>query len=515
MAVLLITGTRMSCAEMFSDSRCIACHPNEVAGFARSAMAHSLTETAALPTGSFEHVFSGTRFSVRTSAAGIVQELERGGESSTQQVAYIVGSGTHAFGFLIQIGGHLFQSPISYYSKARTWDMAPGYEEVSNPDFSRPVTPECLLCHSGQPEPVEDTLNTYKATPFLQKSISCERCHGSAESHLKNPIPGSIVNPARLARAVRDSICEQCHLRGEIRIPNPGQTIGDFRPGQSIEHVYTIYVANRAENGTVKVISHSEQLALSACARQSGGKLWCGTCHNPHAGSAPTASFFRSRCLSCHGATLENSHAKPGRDCVGCHMPRLPARDGGHTAFTDHRIRRRPEDSIPPLQTGMAAWREPDPAFRQRNLALALVASGLLHQSPADLSRGYQMLNGVENQFPNDRDVLTSLGSVELRIGRPGEALRRFVKALSLRPNCASYEVNAAAALIQLGNDSEAIRHLHTALKLDPLLQPAVTMLSSLYRERGQPGPEEQIIADYRRAMAIVDDSKKPQRTSQ
>jgi hypothetical protein len=409
----------------------------------------------------------------------------------------------------------LFQSPLSYYAKAGIWDMAPGYEEVSNPDFSRPLTPECLLCHSGQPQPVEDTLNTYNATPFLQEAISCERCHGPVESHLKNPAAGSIVNPARLTGAARDSVCEQCHLRGEIRIPNSGRTIGDFRPGQSIEDVFTIYVSKRSENGDVKVISHSEQLALSACARGSGEKLWCGTCHNPHEGSAATPDFFRSRCLSCHGATLNSSHRAPGRDCVACHMPRLPARDGGHTAFTDHRIRSRPEDSMQPPQTELTAWREPAPAFRERNLGLALVASGILHRSPADLHRGYRMLSSVEKQLPDDRDVLTSLGSVELRIRQPGVALRRFLKALSLRPNCASYEVNAAAALIQLENDGEAIRHLSRALELDPLLQPAATMLSSLYRARGQTVPADQVTAEYRRAMSIVDRSKSAQRTSQ
>lgn len=478
-------------------------------------MAHSLSETAAVPAGSFEQVISATRFSIRTGASGNIQEFERRGESSTQRVAYVIGSGGHAFGFLIQIEGHLFQSPLSYYAKAGVWDMAPGYEEVSSPDFSRPVTPECLLCHSGQPQPVEDTLNTYKPTALLQEAISCERCHGPVESHLKNPARGSIVNPARLTGAVRDSICEQCHLRGEIRIPNPGKAIGDFRPGQSMEDVFTIYVSKRSENGTIKVISHSEQLALSACARGSGGELWCGTCHNPHEGAIATPDFFRSRCLSCHGATLESSHAAPGRDCVGCHMPRLPARDGGHTAFTDHRIRRHPEGSMPPAQTDLTAWREPAPAFRERNLGLALVAYGLLHRSPADLGRGYRLLNNVEKQFPNDRDVLTSLGSVELRLRQPGAALSRFLKALSLRPNCASYEVNAAAALVQLENDSEAIRHLSRALELDPLLQPAVTMLSSLYRARGQTVAANQVTANYRQAMAIVDRSKQAQRTSQ
>ncbi len=501
--------------QMLADPRCVACHEKEVAGFERSAMARSLTKTASLPAGSFEQILSGTRFSIRSDASGVIQEFERRGESSKQRVAYVVGSGKHAFGFLIQIDGHLFQSPLSYYAKAGTWDMAPGYEEVPNPDFSRPVTPECVLCHSGQPQPDPDTLNTYDATPFLQETISCERCHGPVESHLKNPAPGSIVNPARLTGAARDSVCEQCHLRGEIRISNPGKTIADFRPGQSLEEVFTIYVSKHSENGNVKVISHSEQLALSACARSAGGKLWCGTCHNPHEGSTVTADFFRSRCLGCHGATLKAAHAAPGRDCVACHMPRLPARDGGHTAFTDHRIRRHPEDSIQPAQTDLTAWREPAPPFRERNLGLALVAYGLLHQSPADLSRGYRMLSSGGKEFSNDRDVLTSLGSVELRIRQPDAALHRFLKALALRPDCASYEVNAAAALIQLERDSEAIRHLTKALELDPLLQPAVTMLSSLYRARNQTVAADQVTANYGQAMSIVDRSKQAQRTSQ
>jgi len=168
-----------------------------------------------------------------------------------------------------------------------------------------------------------------------------------------------------------------------------------------------------------------------------------------------------------------------------------------------------------PAQANLAAWREPAPAFRERNLGLALVASGILHRSPADLGRGYRLLSNAEKQFPNDRDVLTSLGSVELRIRQPGAAREHFLKALSLRPNCASYEVNAAAALIQLEQDSEAIRHLNKAIALDPLLQPAVTMLSSLYRARGQAAAADQLNAKYRSAMSIVERPNPAQRTSQ
>ena len=171
--------------------------------------------------------------------------------------------------------------------------MAPGYEESRSPDFSRPVTLECLLCHSGKPQPIPDTLNRYRTPPFLEESISCERCHGSGEAHEKRPVPGSIVNPAKLEARARDSICEQCHLAGEVRIPNPGKSMADFQPGQRLEDAFTIYVAAQPAGATLKVVSHAEQLALSACARNSGGKLWCGTCHNPHERPAQAAQYSR------------------------------------------------------------------------------------------------------------------------------------------------------------------------------------------------------------------------------
>ncbi len=504
LCVLFVTGT----ARTLADPRCVACHPGEVAAYAQSSMAHSLSESAAVPAGSFQHDFSGTKFSILSDASGITQQYSRSGHSGSYPVAYVIGSGKHAYGFLVRISGHLFQSPLSYYSRAGIWDVAPGYEKTSDPDFTRPVTLECLLCHSGNPRILPDTLNTYAPAPFLEESIGCDRCHGAVESHLKNPVRATIVNPSRLAGAARDSVCEQCHLNGEIRIPNPGKTFADFRPGQRIEETYTIYVSHDSGNGQVKVVSHSEQLALSACARNSEGKLWCGTCHNPHDANPQTAAFFRLRCLTCHGASLEASHAAPGRDCVACHMPRLPARDGGHTAFTDHRIRRRPSEPAPPGPAGLVAWREPDPALRDRNLALALVAWAYLNQSQAEMTRGYQMLTSVEGQFPDDVDVLTSLGSVQLHIHQPTEALRRFQKVLVLRPNCASCQVNAASALIQLGNDSEAIRHLTRALELDPLFQPAVVTLSSLYRRQGQLAQAAEVSLRYQRAMSNSDHSQ-------
>src|SRR5690348_8314801 len=94
---------------------CAGCHAKEVLEYAATAMAHSLSSPKPQPSGSFVHSVSDTRFTIRSEGDRMIQHLERRGASADHQVAYVIGSGTHAFGYLVQVGDHLFQSPISYY----------------------------------------------------------------------------------------------------------------------------------------------------------------------------------------------------------------------------------------------------------------------------------------------------------------------------------------------------------------------------------------------------------------
>jgi tetratricopeptide (TPR) repeat protein len=490
---------------LLAGQACASCHPKEVVGFSQSAMGRSLSSTYIPPDGAFEHEASHTQFAIKSDKTGTWQSLTRGEELQKERVAYQIGSGSHAMGFLIDIEDHLFQSPLSYYTKRRTWDMAPGYEGAQTPDFSRPVTVECLTCHADRPRPVADTLNEYENPAFAQLEIGCDRCHGPAEAHLKNPTPGSIINPIKLSEAARDSICEQCHLAGEIRIPNPGKAITDFAPGQRIEDVYTVYVAAHAIENEIKVISQSEELAQSLCARNSGGKLWCGTCHDPHNVPARPVEYYRDRCLSCHAGSMPSTHTAANQNCIGCHMPKRRTKDGGHTAFTDHRITRRVEpEGKPAVEADLAAWREPLPELRDRNLALALVTEGLQDGVPDRVIRGYKMLNRLESRFPRDLLLLTELGTVLLTAKQPTEAERRFALALQLRPNYAPYEVNLGDALLEGGNLSGGLEHLERAAKLDPLLPQAIHLLERAYRMQGEISKAEQLSARYRAAMGIT-----------
>lgn len=478
-------------------------------------MARSLRPAADEPEGSFEHAFSGTHFESRNTASGVWQSLRRNGEEQKLRIQYEVGSGSHALGYVAQVGDHLFQSPISYYTNRHAWDVAPGYEEAKTPGFTRPVTMACLTCHADKPLPIADTLNRYQSPPFAAMGIQCDRCHGPVEAHLRKPVNGSIINPAKLDAAARDSVCEQCHLTGETRVPNPGKTLADFEPGKKLEDVYTVYVTARGaqleSDKQIKVISQSEELALSACARHSGGKLWCGTCHDPHDVPARPAAYFREKCLGCHMATLAPAHAAPSRDCIACHMPKRDAKDGGHTAFTDHRITRLPEaEDVPGVSTGeLIAWREPDASVRTRNMALALVTAGLEKSNSGEVIRGFRMLTRLEAQFPTDPDVETALGNILLKGKQPAEAEKRFRNALDARPGYAPYEVNLAAALLDNGDIAGGSQHLERAVELDPLLQQAVDLLATLYRSQGEGTKAAELLSRYQSAMGITVEATK------
>ncbi len=176
---------------------CAVCHPKEVEAYGRTGMARSLTLPRRPPPGGFMHGLSATTFKIRPTEDGLTQSMERRGYAAEYPIAYAVGSGNHAIAYLVRVGDYLFQSPISYYTKRKVWSMAPGFEQDRLPDFTRPVTAECLLCHTGSVFPVDLTLNRYKP-PMVALGISCDRCHGPVDAHLRQPSRTNIVHPAKL-----------------------------------------------------------------------------------------------------------------------------------------------------------------------------------------------------------------------------------------------------------------------------------------------------------------------------
>jgi tetratricopeptide (TPR) repeat protein len=167
-------------------------------------------------------------------------------------------------------------------------------------------------------------------------------------------------------------------------------------------------------------------------------------------------------------------------------MPRRQAKDGGHTAFTDHRIQRRPEaDSTLPENTDIAAWREPAPELEKRNLGIAYVNAGMERHSPSFIVRGYRLLTEVQQQFSNDSEIFTSMGTALLAGNQTTEAELAFERALQLNPGSATGETNAASAYLQAGDSEKAIAHLERAINIDPLHLAAAAPLMELYKQQG------------------------------
>jgi hypothetical protein len=328
-----------------------------------------------------------------------------------------------------------------------------------------------------------------------------------------------MLNPAKLAATERDSVCEQCHLSGEIRVPKAGKDDLAFRPGDRLADDLTVFVRSGSPS-PMKVTSHAEDLSQSACKRASGGKLWCGTCHDPH--SVPAASekaaYFRAKCLTCHQTSAcpapRTTRLANGDNCVACHMPRNPPSDVEHVVFTDHAIRRRARPmggSLPADADLVPFW---GGAANPRDLGLAYAMLGLGEQNPTYLERAFHLLQQTEAsggadaltlaylaEFYRDRKddahalplyekswqmdstqsaVAAALGAYQMQRGNVREAIRFWTQALAISPALVLVRTNLARALLRTGHADEAQATLRQALEFQPSFQEARDLLNSI-----------------------------------
>ena len=84
-------------------------------------------------------------------------ELDSAGRAiskETHKLDYAMGSGIAGITYLVQRGSYFFEAPLSYYFRSQSWDLSPGYQ-FQDYGFGRPVLAQCIVCHSGQPNPSE------------------------------------------------------------------------------------------------------------------------------------------------------------------------------------------------------------------------------------------------------------------------------------------------------------------------------------------------------------------------
>ena len=290
-------------------------------------------------------------FRLATTDAGYEQQIFIPGETGAEEVARLpleleMGSGKFARAYLRWEGERLFLNPLSYYTGPERWAFGPGiFGHLESMQGERPVTAACLDCHSGYfeagdrsnydgpPRPLDEYLHPAD-TFVIEKAnfvlpISCVKCHGPAERHVRyhreNPGDRTARHVARigeLARTRQVEVCGFCHTPpgAVVRPPfsfGPGDAYSDFIEPAAVDFRETDPHATQAP-----------YLTASQCFERTP-TMTCTTCHDPHRNQRGDLAMFSRRCMECHepssGRHCTRSpmpEAAAEANCIDCHMPR-------------------------------------------------------------------------------------------------------------------------------------------------------------------------------------------------
>ena len=293
------------------------------------------------------HVFEreGDRLRLATHTSDrVFQAVIDYGFGSRNHFTTFVGRDDRNRSFMLRMSS--YESP-----QGTAWDIAtalpprPADEEeylgkiIPNGDGAR----RCLFCHTTSFRAVKDEIGPEAA----DHSIGCEKCHGPGGHHVAAVKSGfadmAIACPDQTPPAQVNAICGRCH--------------GFSRA----EKLWT----NRTDPALYRF--QSVTMTWSRCFSESGGKLSCTTCHDPHRDAERSTARNEARCLFCHAGDSGSPPASalsaaatrhpapssgeqasrgakstcpvnPTKGCLECHMPRAWQQDT-HTFKTDHFIR--------------------------------------------------------------------------------------------------------------------------------------------------------------------------------
>lgn len=477
------------------SARCAECHAEISESYAAHPMARSAGLVADVPP--IEDYHAAVVESVpwqyraeRTEDGVFHHEILPGPDDEPlydQRVAvdYAIGSGQRGRTYLVDRDGYLFESPLTWYSTGRRWDLSPGYAGL-NQHFERQIGDGCLACHVGTLNLRDNEPHRYLRPMFLEPGIGCERCHGPGADHIafhasrRNAAETAeagrdpIVNPADLDSARREAVCNQCHLQGDERILRTGRRDTDFRPGDALHDVWISFTRGTRVQGDAgtEAVSQVEQMQASRCYQASAGRFGCTSCHDPH--RVPPrdqiAEAYRQKCLACHSSPqVECAESAAARDaeqnsCIACHMPKLRATDVPHTSQTDHRVPRR-KGTVSPAEAqdqsrfqvfGAAESQVPDDEL-QRARGLLMIEYAERKRDRVLAAEAIDLLTPSVEAAANDPVLWTKLGVGYELANDPDLARRAWTKAIELDPQGLEPQRRLALLLFDRYSSPEAL----------------------------------------------------------
>jgi tetratricopeptide (TPR) repeat protein len=489
----------------YIDSKiCATCHRDIAANYARTGMgrsffipgtANTIEDYAKTP--EYYHALSDSHYAMTIRNGQYFQrrwQLDAAGKEINAEevkIDYVMGSGNHARSYLHRTErGMLIELPLGWYpDKGGEWAMAPG-SDTEHPQTRRFVSYKCMFCHNGYPN-IPAANEAPGSDPVflgdLPQGIDCQRCHGPGAEHVRTAgrarvVNPAVVNPAKLTAERRMEVCMQCHLETTSgRIPAvlqrfdrgafsyiPGQPLVDFA-------IHFDHAPGTGHEGKFEAVSSFYRLRQSRCFLQSGGKMECATCHDPH--NVPHGDealrHYSSICSQCHTSAHPAGVAATAADCITCHMPKRRVDDAPHVIMTDHLIQRRaPANALVEFAERPAEeyrgevvpyYPPPLPQTPQNALYRAVAQVGLGNNVAAGLPEMVRLLNQIQ---PQEAEFYMVLGDGWKSAGKPEEAAAAYRQALKIKPD--STRAMRALAAVDPEHAEQILAHAVEAAPNDP-----------------------------------------------
>jgi predicted CXXCH cytochrome family protein len=484
----LSRGDYVSASQLPSDpgAACASCHRDIYERYRKTPMANAsgAAVDGVIPA-DFYHAPSGVHYKVFAESGRVWLTYMRenappahepnGHElNGRDELLYYIGSGRRGRTYLFERQGYWFESPINWYTKKHVWDMAPNFLSAKEAPLALPVDPDCLRCHASNVQPaLKDARNRFAGEPFARGGIACSSCHGDATAHVASAGKVHLPNIGAMEPLRRDSICLNCHLEGQAAVIRQGKQLAAFTAGDDLFD-YALFFVYSGENGSGgRATSQWEALLRSECKRQSGDKLTCTTCHDPHGSPSPQerTAFYRQRCLACHSQpAFAQTHHPENQDCTACHMGRPASNDIAHEQVTDHWIRKRANEDRLPTATSGDLVAVGGFAASDRDLGLAyaqMAARGDQKAAP----RALDLLERAEREGgpAHDHELQAQLGFLKQVAGQIEPASVEYKKALEADPDDSLAAGNLALIEATHHEPAEAKRLWRSVFSRDPL----------------------------------------------